>query len=36
MRYAIISKGLTLDEIKTEAVKVGAKDIKEVRTLNQK
>lgn len=35
MRYGIISRGLTVDELRAEADKVGAKDIKEARLLNQ-
>jgi len=35
MRYAIVSKGLTVDELKVEADKVGARGIKETRLLNQ-
>lgn len=35
MRYGIISKGLTVDELKVEADKVGARNIKETRLLNQ-
>lgn len=35
MRYAIISKGLMVEELKTEANKVGVKVIKEARLLSQ-
>lgn len=35
MRYAIISKGLTVGELKVEANKVGAGAIKETKLLNQ-
>jgi len=35
MRYAIISKGLTLEQLEVEANKVGAGDIKEAKLLNQ-
>jgi len=35
MRYALISKGLTIEQLKIEASKVGATDIKEQKLLRQ-
>jgi len=35
MRYAVISKGLSLSQIEVEALKVGAKGIRMTRLLNQ-
>jgi serine protease AprX len=35
MRYAIVSKGLSLSQMEAEAVKVGAKDIRVAKLLNQ-
>jgi serine protease AprX len=35
MRYAVISKGLSLDQIKAEAMKVGARDIRVAPLLSQ-
>lgn len=35
MRYAIVSKGLSLSQTEAEAVRVGAKDIKVAKLLNQ-
>jgi len=35
MRYAVISKGLSLSQVETEALRVGAKGIKTTRLLNQ-
>lgn len=35
MRYAIISKGLTIDEIKVQATRVGATNMTEAKIINQ-
>jgi len=35
MRYAVLSKGLSLNQVEAEALKVGAKGIKTTRLLNQ-
>jgi len=35
MRYAIVSKGLSLSQIETEATKIGAKNIKMASLLSQ-
>ena len=35
MRYAVLSKGLSLSQVEAEALKVGAKGIKTTRLLNQ-
>jgi len=35
MRYAIVSKGLPIEQLKAEAIKAGAKDVTEAKLLNQ-
>ena len=35
MRYAVISKGLPLEQLETEVKKVGATDVKKTKLLNQ-
>ena len=35
MRYAVISKGLTLEQIEAEAKKIGATDVRKTSLLSQ-